>query len=184
MLAESQLLKLMIIKRNAGGALSYWGPTIDFDAYETIFIHNLHHSPPYFSLVKFIFFNCVLIFSRLRGVDNDQFHLMISVRSISSCSERRRAVHNDEIEIMIADHMHTWTEIQATYDWYSRTGWIFVECKIEKTSEWVQTLPYKRSHQLCFSSRDQILATPIRKHCPGCTAWRFLIKQSDQSIYT
>ena len=36
----------------------------------------------------------------------------------------------------------------------------------------------KKFHQLCFNSRDQILATFIKKHCPDCTAWRFLIKQS------
>ena len=153
---------------------------VDFDAYEAIFIHSLHYSPSYFSLVGFIFFNCILIFFRPRRADDDQFHLMISVGSISSCSKRGKAVHNDEIEIMIADrdHTHAWAEIRATYNWSADIAvqrWIFVQYKIRKTSEWVRILPYKGSHQLCFSSRDQILATLIRKHCPACTAWRFLI---------
>ena len=167
----------MMIKKNADGTLSYWKSAIDFDAYKVIFIHNFHYNFSYFSFVKFIFFNCVLIFSRLRKIDNDQFHLMISIRSIFSCSEREKAIHNDEIKVMIADHMHAWAEIQTTYDWYSRTEWIFVECKIEKTFEWIQILSYKRFHQLCFSSRDQILAIFIKKHCSNCIAWRFLIKQ-------
>ena len=49
--------------------------------------------------------------------------------------------------------------------------------KSEKTSEWIRILSYKKFHQLCFSNRDQILATFIKKHCPVCTAWRFLISQ-------
>ena len=91
-------------------------PAVDFDAYEIIFIYSFHYSPSYFSLVKFIFFNCILIFSKLRRADNDQFHLIISVRFIFSCSEREKTIHNDEIKIMIADHTHAWTEIQTTYD--------------------------------------------------------------------
>ena len=39
---------------------------VDFDAYGAIFIHSSHYSPSYSSLVEFIFFNCVLIFLRLR----------------------------------------------------------------------------------------------------------------------
>ena len=89
---------------------------IDFDAYEAISIHSSHYSPPYSSLVELIFFNCILIFPRPRRADDDQFHLMISVRSISSCPEREGAVHNDEIKVMIAGHMHAWAEIRATYD--------------------------------------------------------------------
>ena len=111
---------------------------VDFDAYEAIFIHSFHYSSSYFSFVKFIFFNCVLIFSRSRGIDDDQFHLMISIRSIFSCSERKKAIHNDEIKIIIANHTHAWTKIRATYDWYSRTEWIFVEYKI-KENVWLNT---------------------------------------------
>ena len=79
---------------------------VDFDAYKVIFIHNFHYSPSYFSLVKFIFFNCVLIFSRPRRIDNNQFHLMISIRSIFSCPERKEAIHNNRIKIIIADYTH------------------------------------------------------------------------------
>ena len=45
--------------------------TVDFDAYEAIFIHSFHYSSLYFSFVKFIFFNCVLIFSRPRKEIDD-----------------------------------------------------------------------------------------------------------------
>ena len=90
--------------------------TVDFDAYRVIFIHNFHYSSSYFSFVKFIFFNCVLIFSKFRRIDDDQFHLMILVRSIFSCLEREKTIHNDEIKIIIADHTHAWTEIRATHD--------------------------------------------------------------------
>ena len=41
-------------------------PAVDFDAYEVIFTHNFHYSSSYFSLVRLIFFNCVLIFPRPR----------------------------------------------------------------------------------------------------------------------
>ena len=86
---------------------------VDFDAYGAIFTHSPHYSPPYSSLVGLIFFNCVLIFPRSRRVDDDQFHLMISIRSIFSCPERGKAVHNDGIEVMIAGHTHAWAEIQV-----------------------------------------------------------------------
>ena len=105
---------------------------IDFDAYEVIFIYSFYYNSSYSSFVKFIFFNYVLIFSKSRKTDNDQFYLMISVRSIFSCSEKEKAIHNDEIKIIIADHTHAWAEIRATYDWYNRTEWIFVEYKIKK----------------------------------------------------
>ena len=49
-----------------------------------------------------------------------------------------KTVRNDEIKIIIADHTHAWVEIQTTYDWYKRTEWIFVECKIEK-NVWMNT---------------------------------------------
>ena len=39
---------------------------VDFDAYAAISIHSLHYSSSYFSFVEFIFFNCVLIFSKFR----------------------------------------------------------------------------------------------------------------------
>ena len=80
---------------------------VNFDAYEAIFIHSFRYSFSYFSLVKFIFFNCVLIFSKpRRKIDDDQFHLIISVQSISSCSEKKETIHNDEIKIIIADYTH------------------------------------------------------------------------------
>ena len=137
-------------------------PAVDFDAYEAISTHSPHYSPPYFSLVKFIFFNCVLIFLRLRGgrwwsISFDDFGTIYL-----QLSRKRKAIHNDEIRIMIAGYTHAWAEIRATYGWYSRTEGIFVECKIEKTSEWIRTLLYKGPHQLCFISRDQILASPKR----------------------
>ena len=54
----------------AGDKKGCWrGPSesaVDFDAYGAIFIHSFHYSSPYFSFVEFIFFNCVLIFSRPR----------------------------------------------------------------------------------------------------------------------
>ena len=103
-----------VIEKGAGGALCT-KPAVDFDACKAIFIHNLYYSPSYFSFVKFIFFNCVLIFSRFRKIDDDQFHLIISVRSIFSYSEREKAIYNNEIKIIIADHTHAWAEIWASY---------------------------------------------------------------------
>ena len=104
-----------MIERNADEVLRTES-AVDFDAYRVIFNHNFHYSFSFFSFVKFIFFNCIFIFSKLQKIDNDQFHLMISVRSIFSCSEREKTIHNDEIKIIIADHTHAWTEIRATYD--------------------------------------------------------------------
>ena len=110
-----------MVKKRAFGRKGCWRnpivlrPAVDFDAYGAISIHSPHYSPPYSSLVEFIFFNCVLIFPRPRGADDDQFHLMISVRSISSCPEREGAIHNDEIGVIIADHTHAWAEIRATH---------------------------------------------------------------------
>ena len=91
---------------------------VDFDAYEVIFIHNFHYSSSYFSFVKFIFFNCILIFFKFQR-DHDFFRnrlMIISIRPIFSCSEREKTIHNDKIKIMIADHTHAWAEIRTTYD--------------------------------------------------------------------
>ena len=71
-----------------------------------------------------------------------------------------KVVQNDEIKIIIADHTHAWAEIRATYDWYSRTKWIFVEYKTKK-NVWSSTnSSIQKVLSLCFSSRDQILASP------------------------
>ena len=142
-----QLLKRLactgpVVGRGADGALRT-EPAVDFDAYGAIFTHSSHYSPSYSSLVEFIFFNCILIFPRPRGADNDQFYLIISVRSIFSCSEREKTIHNNEIKIMIADHTHAWTEIRTTYDWsvdIAVQKWIFVEYKIRK-NVWMNTNP-------------------------------------------
>ena len=142
-----QLLKKLIctklmIKRNADETLRTES-AVDFDAYETIFTHSLHYSPSYFSLVELIFFNCVLIFFRF-WKDHDFFRnrlMIILIRSIFSCSEREKTIHNNEIKIMIAGHTHAWTEIRTTYDWSTDIAvqkWIFVEYKIRK-NVWMNT---------------------------------------------
>ena len=39
-------------------------------------------------------------------------------------------------------------------------GEFSLNMRLKITFDQAQTLPYKESHQLCFSSRDQILASP------------------------
>ena len=49
-----------------------------------------------------------------------------------------KATRNDKTKIIIADYTHAWIKIRTTYNWYNRTEWIFVECKIEK-NVWMNT---------------------------------------------
>ena len=76
-------------------------------------------------------------------------------------TKEMKAVQNDEIKIIIADHthMHGLKFERCTIDTVVQNEFS-LNVKSEKTFEWARIFPYKRSHQLCFSNRDQILATP------------------------
>ena len=94
-----------------------------------------------FHLLCSFFYSYFLIFFRFRR-SHDFFQNRIMINFIwwfwydlFQLTNKVKAAQNDEIEVIIADHTHAWAEIRATYGWYSRTEWIFVECKTEETSD-------------------------------------------------